>query len=186
MNRLILIFCLFATGVSAQEGAFHILLGSPIGMLGEGRVGLKPKPGFAIGLDYWVVNKKGNVWSVGASWGSFRRKQDRQKETFEYLTVRGMPLVWLLDKKKAWHIELGGFANYLLHQEYQDVGAVTNDTKLIQRTYLGICGGFGVHLGEKDKNRILLGLRDDYGLLGLGKGTPLKFNTLTLFAGLEF
>jgi len=157
----------------------------PIGTLGEGGEGLKATPGFAIGLGYWFTNSKGNAWSLGAAFGSFKRKNETQKETFEYLTLRGMPFVWQLDKKKHWYFEAGIFGNYLLHQEFQDNGSVMNSTKLIQRTYLGPSCGFGVRLGEEGRSRILLGIRDDFGLLGFGKGSPLKFNTITLFAGLE-
>ncbi len=185
MNRFALLFCLLATPGLAQENAATILLGMPIGTFGEKSSDLKPKPGFAIGLGFWFVNEKGNAWNLGASFSSFKRKNETEKETFEYLTLRGMPLVWQLDKKKHWYFEIGIFGNYLLHQEYQVGGSVVNETKFIQRTYLGPSAGFGVHLGEKDKSRILFGLRDDFGILGFGKGSPLKFNTITLFAGLE-
>ncbi|MFN0176446.1 MAG: hypothetical protein ACKVU0_17535 [Saprospiraceae bacterium] len=185
MNRLVLLFLFFSTGMFAQERAAHIFLGMPIGMLGEGGEGLKAKPGFAIGLGYWLTNSKGNAWSLGASYGSFKRKNETQKETFEYLTLRVMPFVWQLDKKKKWYFEGGIFGNYLLHQEFQDGGAVVNSTKLIQRTYLGPSCGFGIRLGEEGRSRILLGIRDDFGILAFGKGSPLKFNTITLFAGLE-
>ncbi|MBC7775356.1 MAG: hypothetical protein H7246_07955, partial [Phycisphaerae bacterium] len=119
MNRFAVLFCLFATGAFAQENAPHILLGMPIGTFGEKLSDLKPKPGFAIGLDWWFTNSKGNVWSLGAAFSSFKRKNETEKETFEYLTLRAMPLMWQLDKKKQWHLEIGIFGNYLLHQVYQ-------------------------------------------------------------------
>jgi len=71
------------------------------------------------------------------------------------------------------------------NQEFQVGGSVVNETKSIQRTYFGPSCGFGVRLGEEGKSRIIMGLRDGFGLLGVGKGIPLKFNTITLFAGLE-
>ncbi|MFN0033478.1 MAG: hypothetical protein ACKVUS_00340 [Saprospiraceae bacterium] len=185
MKHLTLLFCFLATGALAQERAAHIFLGMPLGTLGERGAGLKPKPGFAIGLDYWFFNAKGNAWSLGASYSSFKRKNESQKETFEYLTVRAMPLVWHLDEKKQWYIEAGGFANHLLHQESQMGGSVTNNTKLFKKIYVGLSGGLGARLGEKDKTRILAGIRNDLGLLGFGKGLPLSFNIITLYAGLE-
>lgn len=96
-----------------------------------------------------------------------------------------MPFVWQLDKKKQWYFEGGIFGNYLLHQEFQVGGSVVNSTKLIGRTYLGPSCGFGVRLGDEGRSRILLGIRDEFGILGFGKGSTLKFNTITLFAGLE-
>lgn len=185
MSRLVLLFCFLSSVMFAQERSAHILLGMPIGTLGEGGEGLKATPGFAIGLGYWFTNSKGNAWSLGAAFASFKRKNETDKETFEYLTLRVMPFVWQLDKKKQWYFEGGIFGNYLLHQEFQVGGSVVNSTKLIQRTYLGPSCGFGVRLGEEGRSRILLGIRDEFGLLGFGKGSALKFNTITLFAGLE-
>ncbi len=185
MNRLTLLFFFFTTSLVAQERAAHIFLGMPIGTLGERGKELKPKPGFSIGLEYWFINSKGNAWSLGVAFSHFKRKNETEKETFEYITLRAMPLVWQLDKKKKWYFEAGVFGNYLMHQEFQVGGSVVNETKFIQRTYLGPSCGFGVRLGEEGKSRIIMGIRDDFGILGFGKGIPLKFNTITLFAGLE-
>jgi hypothetical protein len=186
MTRLTLLLCFFATGALAQNRSMHILLGTPMGTFGESsNKALKPKPGFAIGLDYWVENEKGHIWSLGGTYSAFRRSNEDLKETFEYLTIRAMPIAWNLDNKKRWYFQVGVFGNYLLVQNLQDGGSVVNSTKSIQRTYVGPSAGVGVRLGEAGKSRILFGLRDDFGILGFGKGTPLKFNTITLFAGLE-
>lgn len=185
MRSLILLFFLCTTPLMAQDRAAHILLGMPIGTAGGKSADLSPKPGFAIGLDCWFSDSKGNPWSLGAMYNLFRRKNETQKETFEYFSLRAMPLVYHLDKKKQWYFEIGVFGNYLLHQEFQDGGSVMNKTKLIQRTYFGPSGGFGVRIGDEGKSRILIGLRDEFGILGLGKGAKQQFNTITLFAGLE-
>lgn len=185
MYRLILLFCFVVTTAHAQDRALHIFLGVPMGTFGESSLKLSPRPGFAIGLDYWAENTKGHIWSLGANYNLFSRSNETQKETFEYLTVRAMPIAWNLDKHKKWYFQLGIFGNYLLHQEFQEAGSVVNNTKILQRTYLGPSAGFGVRLGEAGKSRILFGLRDDFGALGFGKGITQKFNTITLFAGLE-
>ena len=122
---------------------------------------------------------------MGATYCSFSRKHEDLKETFEYLTIRGMPVVWNLDKQKKWYFELGLFGNYLLHQESQMGGSVLDNTQSRQRTYLGPSGGLGVRLGKAGQSRVLFGLRNDLGLLGIGKGKSIRFNTITLFAGLE-
>jgi hypothetical protein len=182
---LSLLFCLFAGKLMAQDRALHIVLGTSMGTLGEEGAGLQPKPGFVIGMEYWATNAKGNAWSLSATWNSFRRSNETKKETFEYLTLRALPLVWNLDKKKQWHLAVGGFANYLLVRNLRDGGSVSNDTDTTQRTYAGLSGGIGARLGEEGRSRLLIGLRDDFGLLGLGNGKALKFNTISLFAGLE-
>lgn len=181
-----LMLCIsFAISTSAQERVSHIFLGMPVGIGGERGADLQPRPGFAIGLDYWIFNAQGNAWSLGAVYSSFNRKNKDRKETFEYLTIHGMPIVWNLDKKKQWYFEIGLFGNYLLHQEAQEGGSVMDMTKSLQRIYFGPSAGFGVRIGQAGQSRILIGLRNDYGLLGVGAGTSLKFNTLTFFAGLE-
>lgn len=185
MKYLILFVCLWTAPLFGQNRAFYLLLGSPIGTLGESTQQLKPKPGLLLGADYWVTNAKGNSWSMGLDYQFFSRKKGQQKETFEYLTIRAMPIIWNLGEKKAGYFALGIFGNYLLHQEFKDGGSVVNSTKLIQRTYVGPSVGVGVRLGEEGKSRILMGLRDDFGLLGFGNGSSLKFNTISLCAGIN-
>ena len=186
MRLIGILFCFIATSTCAQqERAAHVFLGMPVGLNGAGGNTLSPKPGFALGLDYWFFNENRNTWSLGATYSFFTRKNEQVKETFEYLTLRAMPLVWHINKKKTWYIEAGVFGNYLFHQELQESGSVVNNTKILQRTYLGPSVGIGARLGSEGRTRILVGIRDDFGALGLGKGTPLNFNTITLFAGLE-
>ncbi|MDX1913691.1 MAG: hypothetical protein SFV22_19505 [Saprospiraceae bacterium] len=185
MKRLTLLFLLYAGILSAQDRALHIVLGSSLGTLGENSADLTPQPGFVIGMEYWMKNEKGNAWSVNATWNSFRRSNETKKETFEYLTLRALPLVWNLDKKAMWHIAAGGFANYLLVRNLRDGGSVSNSTGDTQRTYLGLSAGLGARLGEEGRSRLLIGLRDDFGLLGFGNGNALKFNTISLIVGLE-
>lgn len=186
MRHLVLIcFLLLPLSMLAQDKAMHIFLGTPMGLMGDGGKGLKPRVGFAIGLDYWGFNKKGYPWSAGAAWNSFKRSNETQKETFEYLVLHAMPLVWQIGKKKQVYAEAGIFGNYLLHSETILNSNLTNTTKLTQRTYLGLSGGIGVRLGQDGGSHLIIGLRDDLGALGFGKGFPQKFNTITLFAGIE-
>jgi len=185
---------LLATAASAQERSFNILVGAnyPI-ELGSSGASLSPKGGITVGLDYWAKNKKGDAWSAGVSFNSFRRKGDvtlngqvfSQDETFEYLNLHGAPLIWLLDKKERWYAEAGGFVNYLLHQETESRGNVTDNTELFQRIYLGLSAGAGVRLGDKSSSKLLIGLRNDLGLMSFGAGPrSLKFNAISLFVGL--
>lgn len=192
--KLFLPMLFLAPAASAQERSFNILVGAnyPI-ELGDAGAGLSPKAGFVLGLDYWVKNKKGQVWSAGASFNSFRRKGEAtvngqiipQDETLEYLNLHGAPLIWMLGKKERWYAEAGGFVNYLLRQETESSGNVTINTELFQRIYLGLSAGAGVRLGDENSSKLLIGLRNDLGLLSFGAGPrSLKFNAVSLFVGL--
>ena len=139
----------------AQERSFNILLGLPYATEfgGTSSVKWKPRLGFTLGLDYWAKNKKGDIWSAGISYQTFKRKGDvtsngqtfPQEETFEYLNLHGAPLTWQLGKKEQFFVEVGGFFNFLLHQEAESGGDVTDNTPLFQKIYLGPSAGIGAH-----------------------------------------
>lgn len=187
MKYLVFVLCLMAaTSVSAQKRSLHILLGTTIGTLAkENKLDLTPRPGFLLGLEYWALNAKGNYWSAGINYNAFRRVADKQKETFEYLNMYALPLMWALDKQKKWYFQAGLFSNYLLGQNLDDNGNVINSTKKLQRFYVGPSVGIGARLGQEGSSKILLGLRNDYGAIGFGKGTAQRFNTISLVAGIE-
>lgn len=185
-HLLILIFCFFAGMICAQSRAIHIVLGSAMGTLGkDNKFDLTPRPGFSLGLEYWGTNTKGNKWSAGLTYNTFQRVKEDKKERFEYLTFYSMPLMWVLDKNKQWFFQGGLFGNYLLGQSLDDKGNIINDTKKLQRLYFGPSVGIGARLGQEGKSHILLGLRNDFGAIGFGSGTAQRFNTISLFAGIE-
>lgn len=193
---LSLLFVFWETTAVAQERSFNVLLGLPYATEfgGESSVKWKAKGGFMLGVDYWAKNKQGHVWSAGVSYQSFKREGQvtlnnqtfEQKETFEYLGLRGVPLTWMLDKQERWFLEAGGFANYLLGQETEVRGSVGSNAELFQKIYLGLSGGLGVRLGEPGNTALLVGLRNDLGLASFGSGqNSLKFNALFLYVGLS-
>jgi hypothetical protein len=185
-HLLILIFCFLAGTICAQNRAIHIVLGSTIGTLGSNnKLNLTPRPGFTLGLEYWGRNAKDNAWSAGLLYSAFRRVNETQKESFEYLTFYSMPLMWALDKKNQWFFQGGLFGNYLLGQSLDDNGNVINDTKKLQRLYFGPSVGIAARLGQEDRSRILLGLRNDFGAIGFGNGIAQRFNTISLIAGID-
>lgn len=193
-------FLLFITGLlaavaNAQERSFDILLGLPYAVEfgGEGSTDWTPKGGLVLGVEYWAKNKQGNAWSAGIFYNAFKRKGKvaqgnqtvEQEETFEYVKLHGMPLIWKLGKKERWFAEAGGFANLLLHQETDVNGNVTNNTQFFQRIYLGLSAGTGLRLGDEGSSKVLIGLRNDLGLASFGSAAKsLKFNALCLYVGL--
>lgn len=186
MRVLALVFCFTASGVFAQQKALHIVLGSPIGTLGrENKENLTPRPGFCLGLEYWGQNAKGNNWSAGVIYSAFRRVSGEKKETYEYLTVYSMPLMWTMDKRGTWSVQAGLFGNYLLGQNLYDNGSIVNSTQKLQRLYLGPSAGIAARLGQEGRSRILFGVRNDFGAIGFGSGTAQRFNTISLIAGIE-
>jgi hypothetical protein len=186
MRNLIVLLSFIATSTCAQDRALHILVGSSVGLLAkENKLELSPRPGFLLGLEYWAKNKKGNYWSAGTCYTAFRRVKDEQKETYEYLNVYGLPMMWALDKKDRWFFQAGLFSNILLSQNLDDNGNVVNNTKKLQRIYLGPSVGLGARLGQEGRSKILLGLRNDYGVIGFGNGTAQRFNIICLVAGIE-
>lgn len=186
MRYLVLVFCFMASTVCAQKRALHIVLGSAIGTLGkENKENLAPRPGFSLGLEYWGQNSKGNHWSAGVLYTAFRRVSGEKKETYEYLTLYTLPLMWALDKRGKWFVQAGLFGNYLLGQSLDDNGNVINGTKTLQRLYVGPSAGIAARFGQEGSSRILLGLRNDFGAIGFGNGIAQRFNTISLIAGIE-
>lgn len=180
-----------STAAVAQERSFNVQLGLPYAIeLGKSASGLKPKLGFVLGVDYWAKNKKGDYWSVGLSYLLYKQKgrnaqNDEQEATFEFASVRGVPIVWVLDKKERWFAEAGGFVNYLLHQDTDVRGAVTVGTSTFRRVHVGVTAGLGLRLGDPGSKALLVGLRNDFWAAGfLGGSKTLKFNAISLFAGL--
>ena len=185
MKGWTVLFLLIAAGLNAQDRGLYIDLGTAFGIQRVGTSDLKAKPGFMLGVEYWSTGSKGNSWSASAAWNSFSQGDKHKKETYEYVTLRVLPLIWNLGKKQLWYAEFGFFGNYLLLQQFKDGGAVLKQTELSQRPYAGLSAGVGARLGQPGENRLLIGLRNDFGLLGFGSGKPLQFSTLTLFAGLD-
>lgn len=181
-----------STAAVAQEGSrsFNVQLGLPYAIELGSKSGLKPKLGFVLGVDYWAKNKKGDYWSVGVSYLLYKQKglnaqNDEQETTFEFVSVRGVPIVWVLDKKERWFAEAGGFVSYLLHQDTDVRGAVTVGTKTFKSVHAGLTAGLGLRLGDPGSKALLVGLRNDFWAAGfLGGSKTLKFNAISLFAGL--
>lgn len=178
-----------------QERSFNILLGVPYATEfgSKSSVKWKPRFGFTLGLDYWAKNKKGEIWSAGISYQTFKRKGDvtsngqtfPQEETFEYLNLHGAPLIWQLGKKDQFFVEVGGFFNFLLHQETESMGEVTDNTPLFQKVYLGPSAGIGARLGDPGSSKLIVGLRNEFGLASFGSGpVSLKFNAFSFYVGL--
>ncbi|GAB4493963.1 MAG: hypothetical protein OHK0019_19050 [Saprospiraceae bacterium] len=179
-----------------QERSFNILLGilpytTEFGSTSS--VQWKPRLGFVLGLDYWAKNKKGEVWSAGISYQTFKRRGDvtsngqtfPQEETFEYLNLHGAPLIWQFGKKEQFFAEVGGFFNFLLHQEAESRGNVVDNTPLFQKIYLGPSAGIGARLGDPGGSKLIIGLRNELGLASFGSGSvSAKFNTFSLYVGL--
>lgn len=185
MKGLILVFFVLAVEATAQRPLWYIDLGMPLGLLGEEEMGVKPKPGFVLGSEFWFTNRKGNFWSAGLTWSSFNETKGSRKQTYEYLTARVMPMIWVFGKKKQGYGEFGLFGSKLLLKQVKDGGAVTKQTNLYQQQYVGLSGGLGARFGKAGESGLLIGWRNDVGLLGFGSGKPLKFWTTTLFAGLN-
>lgn len=186
MKYWFFVFCLISSGLAAQNRALHIALGTNVGLLAkENKLDLSPRPGFLLGLEYWAKNQKGNFWSAGVCYAAFSRSREDKKETFEYLNVYSMPLMWPLGNKNQWFVQGGLFGNFLLGQSLDDNGNVTNSTKKMHRLYVGPSLGLAARLGQDGRSKILLGLRNDYGAISFGSGTAQRFNTISLMAGIE-
>lgn len=199
-NYLILVlFLLTGNQVRAQEQVLDIVAGAIYPTRTDKFAGnATPKIGLTFGVLYRKKNEKGIVWSAGANYQLLQNKKKVlvnnkeavEKEKFELFNLNASPLVWLLGKKKRGFVEVGGFANYLLHEERELQGNLVNNTQKLRRLSLGPSIGVGMQLGETMRKSMIIGLRNDYGAISLGKNpsggkaTTLTFNNISLYIGL--
>lgn|GEM_PF-1304897 len=199
-NYLILVlFLLTGNQVRAQEQVLDIVAGAIYPLRTDKFAdNATPKVGLNFGLLYRIKNEKGIVWSAGANYQLLQNKKKVlvnnkeavEKEKFELFNLNVSPLVWLVGKKKRGFIEIGGFANYLLHEESELQSNLVNNTKKLRRLSLGPRIGVGLQLGETMRKSVIIGLHNDYGAISIGKNPsggkaiPLTFNTISLYLGL--
>lgn len=196
---MLLVFLLLGCRIQAQEHAFDLLAGLVYPTISGEQVGkAKPKMGLTFGVLYRKKNAKQDMWSLGLEYQLLQRtykvqvnnREETANERFELFQIGYDPIYWFLDKKKQGYVGLGIFLDYLLHQEEEINNNLINRTKLLQRTSLGPSVDLGIQLGQSMRKSLIIGLRGNLGVISFGKnpsgskGIPLKFNTISLYAGL--
>jgi hypothetical protein len=190
---------LLCLNAHAQERCFDLLAGGlyPIRVSKE-LFDETPRVGLSLGLMYRSKNEKGELWSANLEYQLLQSKgeatvnglEQKFSERLEMLYLRASPLAWLLGKKKQGFVDIGAFGTYLLHEEVENKGNLVSNTKLLHRFSLGPSICLGVQLGQSLRKSLVIGLRNDYGVVSFGKKqdnsqlNALKFNTISLFAGL--